>query len=146
MIFETFILSFIMGKLRGGKIKNLENLYIRGWYLILLSLIIEVITLVVVIKLNNNISKLIIDYYFMIQVTMYLLLIIGLGLNYRELGFRVTTIGAILNFLPLLFNQGRMPVSLNALSKAKLFNQIALLNNGQILTHKFQPRGTSEPR
>jgi hypothetical protein len=44
MIFETILLSIIIGKINKGKIKNIEALYIKGWYFIVLSFIINIIS------------------------------------------------------------------------------------------------------
>lgn len=142
MVLETIFLSFLIGKLRGGKVRNLENLYIKGWYLFVLSFLLEIISLLIVSRIDGNLSKLIENNFFYIHIFIYLLLIIGLIMNFKETGFKITLFGAILNFLPLFLNKGKMPVSIKALKYSKLYTQLSLLDEGRIMTHTLADRGT----
>lgn len=135
MVFEVILLALIIGKLRGGEIRRLENLYIRGWYLISLSFFIEIISLFIVTKINGEISTIVENNFFYIHIFIYILLLAGLSMNYREIGFRITFLGSILNFLPIALNNGKMPVSIKALKNADLYNQLNLLSDNRIMTH-----------
>lgn len=142
MVIETIILSLLLGKLMGGKIRNIGNLYINGWYLFVVSFSIEIISLLIVSKNNGEMSNIIENNFFYIHIFVYLLLIIGLMMNFHENGFRVSLGGAILNFLPLCVNNGRMPVSINALKLSKLYTQLSLLAEGRIMTHTLENKAT----
>ncbi len=142
MIFETILLSIIIGKINKGKIKNIEALYIKGWYLIVLSFIINIASLLIITKTQGNLAVFLNENFYIIHISIYLLLIIGLSLNFKELGFSVTSIGTFLNFLPLLFNNGKMPVSPNGLISSKLYGQLFLLERNQILTHSLMDNNT----
>lgn len=142
MIIETMILSLLVGKIRGGKIRNLENLYINGWYLFVLSFLIEIITLLTITRINGDLSKLLEEYFLYIHILIYLFLIIGLSMNWQCKGLRIVLFGSILNFLPIIFNNGKMPVLLNALKYSKLSNQIILLDEGRIMTHFLANKDT----
>ena len=142
MIFETIFLSLFIGKIKKGKIKNIGTLYIRGWQFILLSFIINIISLLIIIKTQSDISIFLDTYFFIIHIIIYLLLIIGLLFNYKEQGLFIVSIGTILNFLPLLLNNGKMPVSPNGLLKSKLYGELVLLGNNQILTHSLMNNDT----
>lgn len=142
MVLETIFLSFLIGKLRGGKVRNLENLYIKGWYLFVLSFLLEIISLLIVSRIDGNLSKLIENNFFYIHIFIYLLLIIGLIMNFKETGFKITLFGAILNLLPLFLNKGKMPVSIKALKYSKLYTQLSLLDEGRLMTHTLADRGT----
>lgn len=135
MVIETIILSFLFGKLMGGKIRNIGNLYIKGWYLFVVSFSVEIISLLIVSKTNGNFSDVIEKNFFYIHIFIYVLLIIGLIMNFNETGFKITLLGAILNFLPLLLNNGRMPVAINSLKASKSYIQLSLLEEGRIMTH-----------
>ncbi|HAE91347.1 DUF5317 domain-containing protein [Tissierella praeacuta] len=135
MVIETIILSLLLGKLNGGKIRNIGNLYINGWYLFVISFLVEIISLLIVSRTSGNLNDIIENNFFYIHIFIYLLLIIGLIMNFHENGFRITLLGAVLNFLPLSLNNGRMPVALNALKTSKLYTQLGLLEEGRIMTH-----------
>ena len=142
MVIETISLSLLIGKLRGGKIKNIESLYIEGWYLFVLSFGLEIASLLIATRTNGKMSNIVEDKFFYIHIFIYLLLIIGLLMNYYNKGLRVTLLGSILNFLPLAFNHGRMPVSVNALKYSNLYSQLSLLEEGRIMTHALVTEST----
>lgn len=142
MIIETIFLSLLIGKLTGGKIKDIENLYIKGWYLFIASFLIEIIALLIVTRTDSNLSYIIESYFGYIHIIIYLLLILGLAMNWDSIGLRITLFGSVLNFLPIYFNSGRMPVSLKALKYSKLYTQIRLLEEGRIMTHVLGTKTT----
>lgn len=142
MVVETITLSLLLGKLTGGKMRNVGNLYIKGWYLFVISFLTEIISLLIASKTDGRISIIIEQKFFYIHIFIYLLLIIGLMMNYDEIGLRITLFGSILNFLPLLLNNGRMPVSIDALKFSKLYTQLSLLDEGRIMTHALADKGT----
>ncbi|WMM25656.1 DUF5317 domain-containing protein [Tissierella sp. MB52-C2] len=142
MVTETITLSLLLGKLTGGKIRNIGNLYINGWYLFVISFLAEIISLFIASKTNGNLSIIIENNFFYIHIFIYLLLIMGLMMNFREIGLRITLFGSTLNFLPLLLNNGKMPVSINALKHSKLYIQLSLLDEGRIMTHALADKGT----
>ena len=142
MIIETMLLSLLVGKIRGGKIRNLENLYIDGWYLFVLSFSIEIISLLIITRGDGALSKLLEESFFYIHILIYSILIIGLSMNWSSIGLRIVLFGSILNFLPMLFNNGKMPVLLEALKYSKLTDQITLLEEGRIMTHALATGNT----
>ena len=142
MVTDTITLSLLLGKLTGGKIRNIGNLYINGWYLFVISFLTEIISLFIASKTNGNLSIIIENNFFYIHIFIYLLLIMGLMMNFREIGLRITLFGSTLNFLPLLLNNGKMPVSINALKHSKLYIQLSLLDEGRIMTHALADKGT----
>ncbi len=137
MVIETITLSLLLGKVSGGKIRNLESLYIKGWYLFALSFLVEIVSLLIVSKSIGKLSIFIENNFFYVHIFIYLLLIIGLFMNFKEKGLRITLLGSILNFIPLLFNNGKMPVLLDSLKYSKLYTQLSLLEEGRILTHSL---------
>lgn len=142
MIFETITLSLLLGKLRGGKIRNLESLYINGWYLFVGSFLIEIVTLLIISNNFRNLGNIIEENFFYINLFIYLFLIIGLWMNFHDKGLRITLFGSILNFVTLIMNNGRMPVSVKALKYSNLYNQISLLQEGRIITHSLANKDT----
>lgn len=135
MIFETISISLILGKIRGGKIGNLEKLKINKWYIFAISFFLEIISLLLITKFNGSLSSFLEDNFSYIHILTYVLLILGLILNSDKKGIRIVLAGTILNFIPIILNKGRMPVSIKALEFSNLYTELTLLEEGRVLTH-----------
>lgn len=142
MVFEIIILALIVGKIKGGSISKLENLHIRGWYLLVISFSLEMLSLFFITKTNNDLANIIGSNFFYIHILIYSLLIIGIFMNFKEMGFKIIFFGSILNFFAIVFNKGKMPVSINALNNAKLYDQLDLLYSHRIITHTLITENT----
>ncbi|NLY84818.1 MAG: DUF5317 domain-containing protein [Tissierellia bacterium] len=135
MIIETIALSFILGKIRGGSIRNIGKLNINKWYIFVISFLLEIISLIFITKINVPLSGFLEKNFPYIHILTYLLLILGLIMNFQEKGLKLVLFGTTLNFFPIILNNGKMPVSLKALKISNLHTELALLEEGRILTH-----------
>lgn len=142
LIIETITLSLIIGKLRGGSIRNIGNLYINKWYLLVMSFLVEIVSLLIITRTNGSLGRFLEDKFLFLHIFAYFLLVLCLLMNYREKGLKISLVGSILNFLPILLNNGRMPVSTKALKFSNLYTQLALLEEGRILTHALVDKST----
>ena len=102
----------------------------------------EIISLLLITRFSGSLSRFLEDNFSYIHIFIYLLLILGLILNFREKGFKLVLFGSLLNFIPILLNNGRMPVSIKALKFSKLYNELTLLEEGRILTHVLIDKST----
>jgi diguanylate cyclase (GGDEF)-like protein/PAS domain S-box-containing protein len=107
------IAGLIVGFLRRGRVWRLDRLQLRGAWLVLLSLLIQVLIFPLgekdpIIKVGTN----------YLQVISYVPLVIFVYLNrhFRELA--LIGVGILLNLVPILANGGYMPVSPFALEQA----------------------------
>ncbi|WIV13828.1 DUF5317 domain-containing protein [Proteiniborus sp. MB09-C3] len=115
MFIEPIILSFIVAKLRGGRIRHIEQIDIKGWYLFIFAAIIQfLISLIKGIDIDTG-TELLNKYFIYFHAFTYLLLIIGIALNIRANSMKLFLIGIILNLIVILFNGGQMPVSLEGI-------------------------------
>lgn len=142
MIIETLGLSLLIGKLRGGNIRNLGKLHIKGWYLFFMAFLIEIISILITTRTNGIIGKFIINNFLTIHIIIYILIIISLILNIRGKGIIYILIGMLLNFMPILANNGKMPVSVRRLANSYLYSQLNLLKDNRILTHTLVTENT----
>ena len=107
MIIEGIILSIIIGYIRKGRLKNLENIQIKAWYLIIISLLLQTLAVRYTnyLKTNNTI-------FYLLHISSYIILLIPLIINHKLISMRLLTIGTMLNLIPIALNNGQMPVAL----------------------------------
>jgi hypothetical protein len=109
MAFDGIIFGLLVGFLRRGSLKGFLNIRLRyGWIFPFLLLIQFVIY---AFQSSHQWVAEISTYTFML---VYVVGFIFLWINRKEMGFFVVLVGAFLNFLVMLVNGGRMPVSLEA--------------------------------
>lgn len=115
LFIEPIILSFLIAKIRRGKIRNIEKVSIKGWYFFILAALIQFsISLVKGINPGAGI-ELLIRYFIYFHAFTYLLLIIGIILNIKLNSMKLFLIGLILNLIVIFFNGGQMPVSIDGI-------------------------------
>jgi hypothetical protein len=109
MVFDGIIISLIVGILRRGSFKNFSLLNLRYGWIFPLLLVIEII----VFSFQNQFKVLgeISSYIFM---AVYVVGLLFLFINRKNPGFVIIFIGVFLNFLVMVLNGGRMPVSVHA--------------------------------
>jgi hypothetical protein len=135
MLFDGIFFSLIVGFLRKGSIKGFMQVKIKhGWvFPLLLAFQFSMYYLQTKIHFLAQISSV----SFMV---MYVVGIVFLWLNRDQVGFPILLAGVFLNFLVMLVNGGRMPVSLEAanlidpsyaesLTKGVLYGKHQLMTN-----------------
>lgn len=132
MLIDFLVISIIIGLLRGGNFKNLSAIPLRKLELIFVSFIIRYLPLI----LKGNIFDFAARYNFIISSTSYLLLIYALFSNRHIKAMRLVTIGVVFNFIAIVANGGKMPVSIPALDMAGLNELKPLLFDPSYLYHK----------
>lgn len=130
MVFDGIVISLIVGFLRKGSLKSLSHLKFRYGWIFPLLLGIEIFVFV----MQNNISILgqLSGY---IYIIIYILGLLFLILNRRNPGFIIIFLGVLLNFLPMVLNGGRMPVSLKATAAVLGPDYVNVLKHGLYAKH-----------
>ncbi|WP_027410316.1 DUF5317 domain-containing protein [Anoxybacteroides tepidamans] len=109
MVYDGIILSLLIGFFRGGSLKGLANMKLRGGWLFPILLGIEIFIFIlqnkieVVARFSNGLF-----------LAIYVIGLVFLWLNRHQPGFIVIFAGVLLNFVVMSLNGGRMPVSLEA--------------------------------
>lgn len=135
MLAESLVLSIVLGKVRGFKIKALENVCLNKWYLVFLSFLLETLSSLI---LKNNILPLatvIRNNYFYIHLVIYILLFMFIFSNLSYKSLLIVLIGSLLNFLVIMINKGFMPVSTTMAKSLGFVKGIELLDSGRIAGH-----------
>lgn len=111
MFIEAIVLGLIVAIFRKGKIRNIENMHIKGWYLFLIAGLIQ--GAVSWLKGKNQLlgPEFFDKYFFYIHLITYLLMLTGIILNIKMRFMKFLLIGLVLNFIVIFANGGKMPVS-----------------------------------
>ncbi len=138
MFLEIIIFSLIIVKFRGGRVKRILDTDIRGLKLIGLAVLVQV-ALGLLFTRRLSLQETNFSY---INILTYLVFVYGIFLNRNLRGFKSIGFGSFLNFIPLVFNKGKMPVSLRALAKINRYDEIEVLSRNMALMHSLETSGT----
>jgi hypothetical protein len=109
MVYDGILLSLVIGFLRGGSLKGLAHMKLRGGWLFPLLLVAQFVIfalqdkVAIIAKLSNALFLLV-----------YVIGLLFLWLNRNQPGFIIIFAGVLLNFIVMAVNGGRMPVSVEA--------------------------------
>lgn len=138
MFLPAVILSILVGKLRGGSLRRLGEIPFRWMEPIILAFIVQAALKIGGDKgwaINPRIAP-------VIYVITYLVLLAGMWLNRHIYGMPYIGVGTILNFLAIVANGGRMPVSGPVLLRVGLGYTLELFQKGRVYTHALIDEGT----
>jgi len=135
MLIETTIASLVVGKIRGGKLSNIGNIELKAWYLFILSFVLEFASIYFVSKKVPYVSSFVEKYFIFIHGVSYVLILITLILNFKHKSMILVFIGTLFNFLVIILNGGKMPVSADGLKSAGLLENLQMLLDKKIITH-----------
>ncbi|MDR5659799.1 DUF5317 domain-containing protein [Serpentinicella sp. ANB-PHB4] len=113
MLLEALLLGILFGLIRGGSLKRLGFLSVRFPVFAYFSIIIMLGTNIM-ITLGNPFA---IEQKLYLYMLSYFLLFMALLLNLHYKSIWLITIGAITNFLAILFNSGKTPIDTTVLEK-----------------------------
>ncbi len=145
MLIETTVTSLAVGKVRGGKIKNIEQIELKAWYLFILGFILEFASVYFSSRNVPYVSELINEYFIFIHAASYILISIALILNFNFKSMILIFIGTIMNFIVIIVNGGKMPVSAEGLKAAGLHEYLKMLIDGKVITHTIIDKTTKLP-
>ncbi|MCL6574434.1 MAG: DUF5317 domain-containing protein [Bacillus sp. (in: Bacteria)] len=109
MVFDGIIISFIVGFIRKGNLRGLAQLKLKWGWVFPLLLVVQL----AVFMLQND-SEFLGQVSGYIYIVVYVLGLLFLFINRNNPGFILILIGVFLNFLVMVLNDGRMPVSVDA--------------------------------
>jgi len=109
MVFDGILISFIVGLLRKGNLRAFSQLNLKWGWVFPLLLVVQL----AVFTFQND-SEFLGQLSGSIYIVVYIIGLIFLFLNRRNPGFILIFIGVFLNFIVMVLNGGRMPVSVEA--------------------------------
>jgi len=143
MLSESLVLSIIIGKIRGFRIRNLEAIRIEKWWLVVFSVGLEVLASILLKRESlNHLREIINNYYLYIHILVYALLFMFLKYNISLRGFKSVFLGSILNFIVIIVNKGFMPVDTSVAEAMGYHESTKLLMSGKIAGHTLMLKNT----
>ena len=118
----AILIGVVLGYASGGRLSNLAALRFRHWWLILVSLAIQ-LAIFPLVGTQALLPYATVPLHYLSYALIFAFLVI----NYRAFPLLVIGAGAALNLLVIGVNGGRMPSSLTALSRAGHHEAAALL-------------------
>ncbi|MDF2789386.1 MAG: hypothetical protein K0S80_2484 [Neobacillus sp.] len=109
MVFDGILISVIVGILRKGNLRAFSQLNLKWGWVFPLLLVVQL----AVFTLQND-SEFLGQLSGSIYIVVYIIGLVFLYLNRKNPGFFLIFIGVFLNFIVMVLNGGRMPVSVEA--------------------------------
>ncbi|MDK2919023.1 MAG: hypothetical protein PWQ37_1756 [Candidatus Petromonas sp.] len=129
MFLEAAILGLLIGIIRKGRFSNLAEIKINGWILIFIAVLLQLLPLLApAFPFVEKYQR-----YFYIASTILILFVVTINLNKK--GFRIISIGVLLNLFVMLMNGFKMPIYLEGLKFAGLESIVKGIETGDILNY-----------
>ncbi|KKM09840.1 hypothetical protein SY88_16755 [Clostridiales bacterium PH28_bin88] len=112
MIFEAVILGILVGRIRGGRLRNIGSQPIR---VLVLALSAYFIQWFLNFAMERGMTQ-VISYTMYLHLFSYILLFLFLFANRKLPGMKIIALGVFLNFIVIAANGGMMPASLDGLA------------------------------
>lgn len=129
MFIEAVIISLFVGGFRGGRLTNMMDMNIRGWYLILLSLVLSLSP--IFLRNFDSIGNTPIYLMFFSMIVLVIVLI----LNLDKKGVWLILLGSLFNIGIMVFHGFKMPVVMGGLESAGLTSLFEGINDGTIINY-----------
>lgn len=125
MFIEALFVGLIVAYFRGGRLDNFNYLEIKGWYLIILGLMLQLTPIFIS-------GYTFLNYLQMIGIILILLAVL---INIKLKGFWLILLGGILNFLAVLIHDFKMPVNLIFQSGIRFNGFIDTILEGDVINY-----------
>ncbi|MBW6463306.1 MAG: DUF5317 family protein [Bacillota bacterium] len=111
MLWEAILLGVIIGWLIKGRVKNLNNIELPGWPLIITAIVLQTIILADFHFFQGYLEP----YSPYLYMLSFLLLLVFIIMQKLQTGIILIGIGILLNLVVITANQGKMPVDTSRL-------------------------------
>lgn len=115
MFVLSMLISVIIGYLRHGKLKNLEYLSIKLWYLLSLAFLIQIFAI--------RITSLKDLQFYILHLISYAIIMYICFVNRKFFAVQLLAIGNLCNALVIALNNGQMPVKVPEFVENPLFDR-----------------------
>lgn len=133
MLVDTAVASMVVGKLRGGTFSSLGEMPLKRVDCIIASFAIEAAVVALGLRGAAFVSS-VAPYAFFVS---YALLLYAIWANRHIRWMLLTGIGVALNFVVIIANGMKMPVSADMLTAVGMAQQVTAIQSGKVLTYRL---------
>ncbi|MBK5252407.1 MAG: DUF5317 domain-containing protein [Peptostreptococcaceae bacterium] len=135
MLGESVVLGLFAATVKNGNMRFLRYMNVRYLYLPIAAFLLEFACGIIVSRNLMGLRLFMNEYYLVIQIMVYTMLVIFCYFNLRKRVFALIILGIMLNFAVIASNDGMMPVDTStALSEGYALG-VEQLENGLIAGH-----------
>ncbi len=135
VVLEGLLIGILIGYIRKGEIRKIGDVVIKGKFLILISLLIQMSFLL----LNTGLLDLNFNYYEVILILSYILILIAIAINWKIKYLPIIFVGSVLNLISFITNGLNIGITENTAQIAFSKEIYQLLSEGNIKLFKIIP-------
>lgn len=128
LLVESLIASIVIGKIRGGKLSRISYIRFKKVWLFIIALLIQL----GIIVFSSIESSILFNYLKELYIASFILLFIGIIFNANFKSLWTIFIGAALNMVPFIYNNGKIPISIDGLKLAGLSDIAQYVHDGKL--------------
>lgn len=132
MFVEAVLIGLFIGGFKGGRLSNIIDMNIRGWYLIILSLLLSFSP--IFLRNFENVGN---APVFLMFLGMVVILIVLL-LNLDKKGIWLIFAGGLLNVIMMAFYNFKMPVVMTGLEAPGMSSLFEGITDGTVINYAVQ--------
>ncbi len=129
MFIEAVLIGLFLGGFKGGRLSNITEMNIRGWYLILLALLLQISPLI----FGSMDFMLSIQKYILFMSSFIIMIVVLLNLDKK--GVWIILLGGLFNLVIVAMNGFQMPVVMENLKSAGLLTMHDAIVEGNIVNY-----------
>jgi len=127
MYIEAVIIGIVIGMIRNGKFTNITNMRLRGLFLVILSVAVQV-SPIFLVKM-----KFIREYLYIFPFISLVLMSLAILVNISRKGMKVIFLGALFNIVVMALNNFHMPIDFASLEWAGLTPLLESIKSGSVI-------------
>jgi hypothetical protein len=128
MFLDTIIIAIVIGFIRGGKLRKLGEIELRGITFFFIGFLLQILPTLLVLKGFHALRA----FESWAHILSYFFIFAGIYTDRSLPGIAILGAGSFLNFLVIVANGGKMPVSIDTLQAIGKWEDIRSLEMGQM--------------
>src|SRR6056297_1253805 len=143
MLGESVFLGLLIATFKNGNMRFLKYVDVRYFWLPIAAFLLEIASEIIVSQNLLGLRLFWNEYYLVVQIIIYTMLVIFCYYNMSRRIFVVILIGILLNFAVISFNDGKMPVDVEGALSEGYTVEVDQLSGGFIAGHDILDEETT---
>lgn len=129
MYIEAVIIGIIIGMIRNGKFTNITDIRLRGLFLVILSVAVQISPIFLVKIESMN------EYLYLFPFVSLVLMTLAILFNISRKGMKIIFLGSLLNIAVMALNNFYMPIDFSSLEWAGLTPLLESIKSGSVIAY-----------